>query len=222
MWTPDLSVQRSLGRVVITGYKDTSVKFFAVKSVVLPSSSEPSNIDHHLSFFFAFPLETAFFSSLHYGFHYFNDAKNSICKAIMIWVSKAETRKYTKQKTISSPRSKFFSFYALDMKRKIGGDQIGNDSVLSNYKLHFVTGALERHYQQGVYNLLTCATIWNYVHFNIDAYFNHSVLSRIFVLGFDLLCVRILCSLVPKCLLNTFSCLRGGADNSAHWWRKDL
>lgn len=108
------------------------------------------------------------------------------------------------------------------MKRKIGGDQIGNDSVLSNYKLHFVTGALERHYQQGVYNLLTCATIWNYVHFNIDAYFNHSVLSRIFVLGFDLLCVRILCSLVPKRLVNTFSCLRGGADNSAHWWRKDL
>lgn len=72
------------------------------------------------------------------------------------------------------------------MKRKLGGDQIENDSVLSNYKLQFVTGALEEHYQQGVYNLLTCITIWNDVHFNIDAYFNHSVLSRIFVPGFDL------------------------------------
>lgn len=99
------------------------------------------------------------------------------------------------------------------MKRKLGRDQIGNDSVFSNYKLHFVTGALERRYQQGGHNLLTCATIWNYVHFNIDAYFNHSVLSRIFMLGFDLFCVRVVCSLVPKWLVNTFGCLQGWS-----WW----
>lgn len=46
----------------------------------------------------------------------------------------------------------------------------------------------------------------NYVHFNIDAYFNQNVLSRIFMLGFDLFSVRVLCSLVPKWLINTSSC----------------
>lgn len=137
------------------------------------------------------------------GPNYFNNAKSSICKAIIIWVSKAKMRKCTHTKNpLSSSRFKFFTFYALDMKRKLGGDQIGNDSVLLNYKLQFVTGALVRR-QQSVYNLLTCITIWNYVHFNIDAYFNHSV---IFVLGFDLFCVGILCCLVPKWLINTFSC----------------
>lgn len=119
-------------------------------------------------------------------------------------------RKCTKKNTLSFT---FFSFYALNMKRKLGGDQIENDSVLSNYKLQFVTGALEEHYQQGVYNLLTCITIWNDVHFNIDAYFNHSVLSRIFVPGFDLSCMRVLCYLIPKWFVNTFSCPHGWS-----WW----
>lgn len=35
VWTPDLSMQRSLGRVVITGCKDTEVKFFAARTVLL-------------------------------------------------------------------------------------------------------------------------------------------------------------------------------------------
>lgn len=95
------------------------------------------------------------------------------------------------------------------MKRKLGGDWIGNDSALLNYKSHFVTGAPERHYQQGVYNLLTCTTTWNYAHFYIDTHFDHSVLSRIFVLGSDLFCMRALCSVVPKWLVNNFSCPRG-------------
>lgn len=77
---------------------------------------------------------------------YFNDAKSFICKAIMVWVSETKRRSaHTKEKTLSSPRLKFFTFYALDMKKKLGGDQTGNDSVLLNYKLQFVTGALERH-----------------------------------------------------------------------------
>lgn len=116
---------------------------------------------------------------------------------------------HTYKKPLSSSRFKFFTFYALDMKRKLGGDQIGNDSVLLNYKLQFVTGALVRH-QQSVYTLLTCITIWNYVHFSIDAYFNHSV---IFVLRFDLFCVGFLCCLVPKWLINTFSC-----PQEWSWW----
>lgn len=99
------------------------------------------------------------------------------------------------------------------MKRKLGGDLIGNDSALSNSKLHFLTGAPERHDQQGVYNLLTCTTIWNYAHFNIDTHFDHSVLSRIFMLGSDLFCLRALYSLMPKWLVNTFSCPRGWS-----WW----
>lgn len=122
-------------------------------------------------------------------------------------------RKYTKQKKLSFLKFKSFSFYALDMKRKLAGDGIGNDSALSNYKLQFVSAAPERHYQQGVYNLLTCTTIWNYAHFYIDTHFDHSVLRRIFMLRSDLFCVRALRSLAPKWLVNTSSCPCGWS-----WW----
>lgn len=57
-------------------------------------------------------------------------------------------RKYTIQKKLSFLRFKSFSLYALDTKGKLGGDGIGNDSALSNYKLQFVSAAPERHYQQ--------------------------------------------------------------------------
>lgn len=117
-------------------------------------------------------------------------------------------RKCTKKEILSALHSSHFMLWIWKL-----GDQLENDSVLSNYKLQFVTGALEEHYQQGVYNLLTCKTIWNYVHFYIGAYFNHSVLSRILVPGFDLFCMRVLCYLVPKWLVNTFSCPQRWS-----WW----
>lgn len=99
------------------------------------------------------------------------------------------------------------------MKRKLGGDPIGNDSALLNYKLLFLTGTPEGECQQGVYNLPTRTTIWNYAHFYIDTHFDRSVLSRIFTLGADLSYTRALCSLTPKCLVNSVSWPRGWS-----WW----